>query len=361
MKKYTLPSLAIITICLSSAVLNANHHKKKPEPAAVGESVTVGSGVMTFKTVPGWGLGKDGRSVLGGSHGSVVLDSEGNIYTSVNAGVFVFTPSGKVLRSFIDKNHSAIHDMEIRDEDGTEYIYGARNNAGEMIKFKASDGTIVMRLKYPKKSGVKVAKGRLKPTAMAIAKNGAIYLSDGYGSNVIFKFNKKGKYLSHFGKKGNGIDEFHTPHGMTLDTRYDPNRLLICDRDRPGGGRLLHFDLNGKFIGEVVTGLRRPTAVAVQGDYAVIPDLDGQVVIIGKDNKIVSVLGDNPDPKKRGQFKTPQSKWEEGIFIAPHGANWDKKGNLYVQDWNMHGRITKLVRVKSKSHSKAGKANSKRR
>lgn len=50
----------------------------------------MGCGEMTFDTVPGWGLGPDGKSVIGSTHGGVVIDEDGNIYTSANLGVFVF-------------------------------------------------------------------------------------------------------------------------------------------------------------------------------------------------------------------------------------------------------------------------------
>ena len=64
------------------------------------EPVRMGCGLMTFDTVPGWGLGADGKSVLGPTHGGVVIDKSGNIYTSAHAGVFVFSPDGKVIRKF---------------------------------------------------------------------------------------------------------------------------------------------------------------------------------------------------------------------------------------------------------------------
>ncbi|MES2788477.1 MAG: hypothetical protein V4719_02575, partial [Planctomycetota bacterium] len=86
-----------------------------------------------------------------------------------------------------------------------------------------------------------------------------------------------GKYLSHFGTKGNDLKEFNTAHGMVLDTRYDPPRLLICDRNHQPKGRLVHYDLNGEFLGEIVTGLGMPTSAAVQGDYVSVPDLQGRV------------------------------------------------------------------------------------
>ncbi len=306
--------------------------------------VRMGSGIMTFDTVPGWGLGENGKSVIGPTHGSVVIDKAGSIYTSANVGVFVFSPEGKVLRRFVGEDYSNIHDMEIRAEAEGEFIYGARNANAEGIKFRAETGDIVMRLKFPEESGLKLTK--FNPTAITVAPNGDIFLSDGYASNHIFKFDKTGKYLKHFGNKGNGLKDFNTAHGMTLDTRYTPPRLLVCDRNHEPRGRLLHYDLEGEFIEEIVSGLLMPTSAAVQGDYVSVPDLQGRVTILDKTNTIVAVLGYNADPAKRGNFNIPQEQWIEGVFSGTHGSYWDKDGNLYVQDWNVSGRIMKLVRVK---------------
>ena len=311
--------------------------------ASSTSAVRTGSGIMTFDTIPGWGLGPDGKSVLGPTHGSVVIDKAGNIYTSADKGVVVFNPHGKVVRSFVDEEHSSLHDMEIREEDGVEYIYGARNKGGVGIKFEAISGKIVLTIGLTNESGLALT--GLKPTAITIAPNGDIFLSDGYASNIIFKYNKKGEYLSHFGKKGDALRDFHTPHGMTLDTRYDPPRLLICDRNHLPIGRLLHYDLDGNFIEEAATRLSMPTSVAIQGDYVSVPSLDGRLYILDKNNSVVSVLGYKADPGE-SLYKVQQEDWVEGIFSGTHGSYWDKDGNLYVQDWNIDGRIMKLVRVK---------------
>jgi sugar lactone lactonase YvrE len=281
---------------------------------------------------------------LGPTHGGVVVDKAGNIYTSANQGVFVFSPDGKVIQSYLGENYSNIHDMEIREEDGGEFIYAARNNDAEGIKFNANSGEIVLKLPFPEESGLGLKK--FNPTAITVAPNGDIFLSNGYASNHIFKFDETGKYLMHFGEKGNGLKQFNTAHGMTLDTRYEPLRLLICDRNHEPKGRLLHYDLDGNFIEEVITGLGMPTSVAIQGDYVSVPDLHGRVVILDKTNTIMAVLGHNPDPKQGANFNVPQEKWIEGIFSGTHGSYWDEEGNLYVQDWNVSGRIMKLVRVK---------------
>jgi hypothetical protein len=274
----------------------------------------------------------------------VVVDRLGNIYTSAQKGVVVFSPEGRVIQQFLGDKYSQIHDMKIREEDGKEYIYGARNNAAEGIKFHAQTGEIVLKLPYPAESGLNLKV--FNPTAIAVAPNGDIFLSDGYGSDHIFKFDKTGKYLMHFGEQGDGLKQFHTAHGITLDTRYDPPRLLVCDRNHGPKGRLVHYDLDGNFIEEVVTGLGMPTAAAVQGDYVSVADLHGRVVILDKNNTIMAVLGFNPDPAMRMNYDVPQENWIEGIFSGTHGSAWDKDGNLYVQDWNVSGRIMKLMRVR---------------
>ena len=306
--------------------------------------VRMGKGVMSFETVPGWGLGEDGKSVIGPTHGGVAVDKAGNIYTSADIGVFVFSPDGKVIRRFVGDQYAKIHDIEIRQEGDAAFLYGARNAHKEGVKIHAETGDIVLKLPFPEASGLKLT--AFSPTAITVAANGDIFLSDGYASNHIFKFDKTGKYLSHFGTKGNELKQFNTAHGMTLDTRYEPNRLLVCDRNHTPKGRLLHYSLEGEFIGEVITGLGMPTSAAVQGDYVSVPDLKGGVVILDKDYAIVAALGVNPDPAKGAMYNIPQDQWVEGAFSGTHGSNWDKDGNLYVQDWNVSGRIMKLVRVK---------------
>ena len=308
------------------------------------QPVRMGCGLMTFDTVPGWGLRPDGKSAIGPCHGGVAVDKEGNIYTSAHAGVFVFAPDGKVVRSFLGDNYSDIHDLKLRDEADGEFVYGARNNNAEGIKFHASTGDIALKLPFPEESGLKLKK--FNPTAIAVAPNGDIFLADGYASDHIFKFDKTGKYLMHFGTKGNGLKEFNTAHGMTLDTRHSPPRLLICDRNHEPKGRLLHYGLDGEFLAEVATGLGMPTSAVVQGDYVSVPDLHGRLVILDKTNTIMAVLGHNPDPATGRNYNVPQDKWVEGIFSGTHGSSWDKDGNLYVQDWNVAGRLMKLVRVK---------------
>src|SRR4051794_24014909 len=110
MKNHSLVSAAAIALAISLPV----HSAEKAKP------VRMGCGLMTFDTVPGWGLLPTGHSALGPTHGAVVIDKGGNIYTSAIKGVVVFSPDGKVIRSFLGPKYSEIHDMKIREEGGNE-------------------------------------------------------------------------------------------------------------------------------------------------------------------------------------------------------------------------------------------------
>ena len=75
-----------------------------------------------------------------------------------------------------------------------------------------------------------------KPTAVAIAKDGSFYVSDGYGNKRIIKFSAQGKYLFEWGH------DFNIPHDICLDNQ---GHVYVADREN---NRIQVFDENGKFI-----------------------------------------------------------------------------------------------------------------
>ena len=82
--------------CIALLIVLTSTDRALCEDAAA--AVRMGSGIMTFDTVPGWGLREDGNSAIGPTHGGVAVDKEGNVYTSANQGVFVFTPEVQVVQ-----------------------------------------------------------------------------------------------------------------------------------------------------------------------------------------------------------------------------------------------------------------------
>jgi DNA-binding beta-propeller fold protein YncE len=89
------------------------------------------------------------------------------------------------------------------------------------------------------------------PTDVAIAPNGDIFVGDGHtgggtavGNARIVKFNKDGKFIKTWGKKGMGPGEFDVIHTLAFDSR---GRLFVGDRQN---NRIQIFDQDGKFIAQ---------------------------------------------------------------------------------------------------------------
>src|SRR5262245_24183716 len=86
-----------------------------------------------YSIVPHFFEENPGGKSLGPCHGGAVIDKACNIYitTDTERGIVVFSPDGKFLKAV---GPTRIHALEIRNENGTEYIYGARPNEHEVVK-----------------------------------------------------------------------------------------------------------------------------------------------------------------------------------------------------------------------------------
>lgn len=300
-----------------------------------------GSAGQTFQTVPNWGEIPDPVNI-GPTHGGIVLDKKGNIYVSTDGpkGIHVFSPDGKLIRTMAPE-FSGIHGVCIREENGEEFIYAAHLRGHQVLKLTL-DGKAVLTIPYPQEADAYPEGKGYSPTGVAVAPNGDIFVVDGYGKSLVHKFDAAGKWLKTFGGKGKEDGQFMTCHGIVLDTRSGTPLLLICDRENR---RLVHLDLEGNFVATITTDLRRPCSASIHGDFVAIAELEGRVTILDKTNQQIAHLGDNPDQSLWAKFDAPPEVWKPGIFTAPHGISYDAEGNLYVQDWNKTGRVSKLVKA----------------
>jgi hypothetical protein len=110
---------------------------------------------------------------------------------------------------------------------------------------------------------------------------------------------------------------------------------------------LCHFDLDGKYVRTVTEHLRRPCQVSLQGDYALVSELEGRVTILDRDNVPVAFLGDNPQKTQWAKYELDPRDINAGVFSAAHGCFMDSDVNIFVSDWNQTGRVTKLARRKT--------------
>lgn len=278
------------------------------------------------------------KKPLGPCHGGVVISKTGEIYVTTDTprGIVVYSADGKYLRS---AGPSRIHALEIREEKGTEYIYAARPSDHEVVKLKLS-GEVVWVIGAPDESGLYKEGAGFNPCAVTVAPDGSIFVADGYGSNHVLKFDKNRRFVKAFGGMGSEEGKFMTCHGIAVDVRFDPPRLLVCNRNND---RVEHWDMNGNFMKVIQKDLRMPAAVHIRGDYAVFPELKGRVTLIDKKGDIVAQLGDNPVVPHRANFGLTPDKWKDGICNSPHGASIDKDGNIIVSEWSQFGRMHKFV------------------
>ncbi len=320
-----------------------------PDARCVTDAVKTGSGAFTYQSVPNWCQIPEGKKNLGSTHGGVVVDKAGNIYFSMDTGpqgILVYSPDGKIVRGFAEK-FVGIHGLCINDEGGEEFIYAAHLAGKQAVKFKM-DGTVVWTIPLPKESGKYEKPEQYKPTAIAVAPNGDVFVADGYGQNWIHQFDKDQKYIRSFGGPGTEPGKFKTCHGLAIDKRGEKPLLLVCDR---ANKRLQHFDLEGNFVDVAATGLGLPCSLSFHGSNIAVAELEGRVEILDGSNKVVSVVGDEQDKRPRATNKVPPEDWKEGIFNAAHGVSFDKDGNLYVEDWNYTGRICKMSLVKDQARA----------
>jgi len=299
------------------------------------------AGELKYSITPGFFEERPGNQSLGPCHGGAVIDKAGNIYvtTDTERGIVIFSPTGKFLRAV---GPTRIHALEIRDEEGTEYLYCARPSDHEVVKLRLN-GEQVWSLKTPQESGLYPDGKGFNPCAVTVAPDGSIFVADGYGSNYVLKFDKDRKFVKAFGGPGEAEGKFKTCHGIALDTRPGQPLLLVCNRNN---NRVEYWDLDGNFVKVIQKDLRMPAAAQIRGEYVVLPELQGRVTVLDKEGKIAAQVGDNPNEKQRANFGLPVSEWKDGICNSPHGAAMDKDGNLIVSEWSQFGHLHKFTRVK---------------
>lgn len=139
------------------------------------------------------------------------------------------------------------------------------------------------------------------------------------------------------------LENTNNPHGNWIDTRDPKNHvLLIADR---GNQRILRYTLDDKPIDAVADARGQFCHFQEHKDLIVVPDLGSKVHIM-KGNAIVATFG-APQEGKPNPNRTTQNRADfvPGQFVAPHGATFDKDGNIFVAEWVEIGRMTKLRRV----------------
>jgi hypothetical protein len=262
-------------------------------------------GGAPYRLVPGWGTLPDGATW--GEVPGMAIDASGKLYAFHRSEVPIveLDRSGKILKMWGEKLFAWPHGIRI-DRFGNLWITDgqARNGVGQQVFKYSADGKLLMTL------GTKGVRGEGPdtfggPCDVAVAANGDIFVADGHQNSRVVKFDKDGKFIKAWGKRGDQPGEFNLPHTIVIDSR---GRILVGDRSN---NRIQIFDQEGVFIDQW-------TQFGTPSGMYVTPD-DTLYVVDYNVKKGVFV----------GSAKDGSVKYKIDDAVA-EGVAVDKDGNIYV-------------------------------
>jgi DNA-binding beta-propeller fold protein YncE len=196
------------------------------------------------------------------------------------------------------------------------------DNGDHTVRKYAKDGELVFQLGTEDKPAPP-GKPFNKPTDLAQAPNGDLYISDGYGNNNVHRFTAQGELIQSWGEPGNGPGQFNLPHGIWVDG----NKVYVADRQN---NRIQIFTPEGEYI-EEWGNLLRPCDIYFDNRGRVYTaELTHRVSILNKRGEVLARLGG-------------EKSFTPGQFVAPHCIWKDSHGALYVGEVLEGQRIQKFI------------------
>lgn len=306
-------------------------------------AITADAPPRRYQFVEGWEqlpAGFTHRDCVG-----VSVDSRDNIYlfTRDEPRLIVYDRGGRFLRSwgegfFTDRTHGVTvgpDDSVYCVDEGNHCLYkfsptgellltiGTRgvNAKGEAVA-TGYDGTLESITGGPHFN---------RPTNVAVAPNGDLYVSDGYGNCKVHHFSAAGEHIRSWGNPGTGPGQLNLPHGIAV---APDGRVLVADREND---RIQWFTPDGRYL-EAWTDVQRPTNLALDGAGNVyVSELWWR---IGQRSQVHGdIVDDKPgrvsvfDPAGRllARWGGPD-RTAPGSFIAPHDVAVDSRGDVYVAE-----------------------------
>jgi len=245
-----------------------------------------------------------------GEASAIALNSQGRIFLfqRVKPMLCEFDQQGKFLRSLGEGLFDHPHGLRIDPDDN---IWTTDDGSHLVLKLNPA-GRVLMVLGR-KDWGAEATWLFNKPADVAFAKNGDIYIADGYGNSRVMKFDRSGNLIKSWGKFGGAPGEFDLPHSVVLDNQ---GRLYVADRENQ---RIQIFDSDGKFLKEW-TGIGYPYGLFITPDQHIWMSDGGydRIIELDQNGKILGAIG-------APGHAPGQLAWPHYLAIGP-----DRK--LYVAD-----------------------------
>jgi len=283
--------------------------------------MSFGSDKLRYEVVEGWG-----RPPAGWSFGRVIgvaVDKRDDVYV-LNRGehpLIVFDRDGGFKGSWGEGVFKAPHGIYIDGE--VAYISDYRDHTVRKFTLEGE----LLRTWGTKDQPGGEGEPFNRPTDVAIASTGEMYVSDGYGNSRVHKYSKDGELLFSWGEHGSGPGQFDLVHDVWVAA---DDRVFVSDRQNH---RIQIFTPDGEYLTEW-TGFRQPCGVYIDDEGLVyVPELQARFSILDMEGRVVARWGGE---KSR----------EPGLFIAPHCAWVDSNRDLYVGETLEGSRIQKFERTK---------------
>jgi hypothetical protein len=299
----------------------------------------VGESTLTFELVPDWE-----QLPPGWTHGDVAgvaTDSADRVFVFNRSEhpVIVYDRAGRFVGSWGEGVFTRPHGITIHDD-----VVFCADDTDHTVRALTLDGRLLWTLgtlNQPSDTGyspegrsnllsIKRGAGPFnRPTRLAVAPNGELYVSDGYGNARIHRFAADRQLIQSWGEPGSEPGQFNLPHSVWVHT---DGRVFVCDREND---RVQIFSPGGELL-TIWTNLTRPGDLWIDKDDHVFvgemawntdeTHLDGrpfaesrlaQMSVRDLDGKLLTRWGGD-DP------------CSPGAFASPHGICLDSRGDLYV-------------------------------
>ncbi len=304
-----------------------------------------------YRVVHGWPVLPEGEVL--GSVGGVGVNSKGDVFVFHRAGrtwpksnqldltpiarptIDVFDGhTGVLIRRWGENLFAMPHGLTV-DAHDTVWLTDV---ALQQVYHYSADGRLLLTLGERGVAGDDAAHFN-RPTAVAVAKDGSFYVSDGYLNTRVMKFSADGKFLFQWGTRGSGPGQFDLPHWVALDSA---GHVYVADRTN---SRVQVFDAGGRYLAEWKgAAIGRPYGVAVDrrgqvyvadgGDQPDAPPDRSAWVLISTEGATISRFG------RFGNY--------DGQFEMAHSIAVGNDGTVYVGDIT-GARVQKFERVGGQS------------
>jgi hypothetical protein len=194
---------------------------------------------------------------------------------------------------------------------------------------------------------------RYSPTGCAVDGD-HVWVADGYGAGLVHRFSTDGTLELTLDGAAQGVGRFACPHACLVDRRRSPVDIYVADR---ANHRLVVFDQGGRCRRVVGDGfLIKPSAMTTWEDLLIVADVAGRLTVLDIHDRLVGHIGERPAISEQpagfpnilddsGKPMRPDTL-TPGRFNSPHDVTSDPSGNLYVTEYVIGGRLTKLARVR---------------